>query len=398
VAEEVNAFLSAVEAAIRAQTFVRLTLGKYRGARDVKKAVATLVTLKTAPHLNLVTSMSRRDVTENFKTGEAIARLRALIGTEFLSATLFTTEKDVTLTFNNKGEAQISDAKPTMTSKALAQHNRAKQYAVAPDRPYLTALGVSLADGTVKPSMYAKYRQICHFIEIIEDLIRASPLSAADTLSVVDIGSGKGYLTIALYDFLTARLGKRASVTGIEVRPDMVALCSGIAAKLNMAGLKFQAVEAAKAETPAADITIALHACDTATDDAIAQGIAAQSVLIVCAPCCQHEVAPQLSAGHAGLAGALRFGLFKQRQADLVTDAARCLLLEASGYKVKVIEFVSTEHTAKNVMIAATRSSSVDRDAARLQYAALKQLYGFKTQHLEARLAALSGTPASADL
>ncbi len=382
-----DAFLSAVEAAIAEGTFVRLTLGKYRGSGDVKKAVATVVTLKGVPHLNVVTSMSRRDLTENFKTGEAIARLRALIGLQFLNATLFTTGKDVTLTFNNKGDAQISEARPTMASKAPAQHNRAKQYAVAPDRPYLNALGLTSSDGTVKPSMYAKYRQICHFIEIIEDLIRASPIASQGTLNVVDIGSGKGYLTIALYDYLTAKLGKQATVTGIEVRPDMVALCSGIAKTLQMTGLTFQAVAAADALTPASHITIALHACDTATDDAIAQGIAAQSALIVCAPCCQHELAPQLAAASDGLSGLMRFGLFKQRQADLVTDAARCLLLEASGYRVKVIEFVSTEHTAKNVMIAATRSSNVDRAAARLQYATLKQLFGFTSQHLEMRLA-----------
>lgn len=394
MASDTEAFLTAVEGAIGAGAFVRLTLGKYRGSGDVRKVVVSLVALKDVTRLSFVTSLSRKDVTENFKVSEGMARLRALLGKDFLSATLFTSNKDVTLTFNKKGEAHLTEAKPTMAAKAPGAHNRAKQHAVSSGRPYLKALGVAQADGTVKPSMYAKYRQISHFIDIIDDLIRASPLAAAEAVSVVDIGSGKGYLTIALHDHLTARLGKRASVTGIEMRPDMVALCAGIAADLKMTGLTFTATEAAKAHIPHADITIALHACDTATDDAMAQGIAARSALIVCAPCCQHELAPQIKGGEAGLAGLLRFGLFKQRQADLITDAARCLLLEAAGYKVKVIEFVSTEHTAKNIMIAAIRSSTVDRAAAKKQYEQLKQLFGFTAHHLEERLKAASDVQA----
>ena len=126
-----------------------------------------------------------------------------------------------------------------------------------------------------------------------------------------------------------------------------------------------------------------MHACDTATDDAIYQGITAGAALIVTAPCCQHELAPQLDERSERLAGLMKFGLFKQRLADLATDTARCLLLEASGYCVKVIEFVSTEHTAKNILIAAIRSNEVDRARAEAQYAALKAEMGFTTQHLE---------------
>lgn len=387
-ADAIVSFMTAVREALASAAFVRLTLGKYRGAGEVQKLVATRVVIKDQPQVRLVTSERRKDTTDTLATDAALQKIERLLGSDFASATLFTTAKDVTLSFNNKKEARLTQGKPTFTSAPPAEHDRAKQYAVEASRPYLEALGVSSADGTVKPSMYGKFKQICHFIEIIDDLLRQSALTAAREVSVVDIGSGKGYLTFALYDFLTSKLGKRAIVTGIEVRQDLARRCSELAKKSAMSGLTFEAAAAAEQAIKKSDITIALHACDTATDDALAQGIAAGSALIVCAPCCQHEIAPQLSGADAALAGLMKFGLFKQRQADLVTDAARCLLLEASGYKVKVIEFVSTEHTAKNLMIAAIRSAAIDREAALRHYAALKALMGFATHHLERRLRA----------
>lgn len=270
-------------------------------------------------------------------------------------------------------------------------HNRPKSYAVDASRPYLQRLGVTLDDGRVKPSMYSKFRQICRFVELIEGLLKASPLQKQAQLRAIDIGSGKGYLTFALQDYLVNHLKKRCHFTGIEVRSDLVAICNGLANDLarfepGYDDLQFAATAAAQLPVEPLDILIALHACDTATDDAIAHGIRANAALIVTAPCCQHELAPQLEKPNESLTGLMKFGLFKQRQADLVTDAARCLLMEASGYRVKVIEFVSTEHSAKNILIAGVRSNDVDRSAARSQYEALKAVAGFATMHLETRL------------
>lgn len=378
-------FLDAFARSIADETFVRLSLGKYRGGGDIDKIVITPVTIKDVPRLKFVTSRKRQDVTKNHSAAEAIKDVGALLGETFLSATLFTTERDMSLQFSKKREARLTEGKATFTARPSTAHDRAKSYQVEPSAPYLTALGVSDAKGAVKPSMFAKFKQISHFIEIIDDLMRDSDLKDATTVRVADIGSGKGYLTFALYDYLTGRLGKKADVTGVEMRGDLVDLCNEVAAANGYSGLRFEARAAAETESSGLDILIALHACDTATDDAIFQGIKAGSALIVTAPCCQHELAPQIES-NGDLDGLLKYGLFKQRQADLVTDAARCLLLEASGYRVKVIEFVSTEHTAKNIMIAGIRSGSVDRDTARREYNALKALTGFKTQYLERRL------------
>ncbi len=380
-------FLTAFEASLADGTFVKMLLGKVRGDDSLRKCTATPVMIRERQALRFVFSHAKKDVTENKFYTEVGAFAAPLIGQTFLSATLFTTAKDFTLDHNKKGEPRLTTAKATFSAATTVEHNRPKNYVVEPSRPYLKALGISLEDGRVKPSMRPKYKQICHFIEIVDDLIRLSPLKDANAITAIDIGSGKGYLTFALYDYITAHLQKSCRLTGIEVRVDMVALCSDLASRLGLTGLRFAAAAAGETKATAVDLLIALHACDTATDDAIFQGIAGNAGLILTAPCCQHELAPQLAKPAEALRGITKFGLFKQRQADLVTDAARCLLLEASGYHVKVIEFTSTEHTAKNLMIAASRDKSVDREAARRQYSELKSLINFQTQHLEQRLA-----------
>ncbi len=382
-------FVAALEASLADGTFVKMSFGKVRGSDTLKKCTATPVTIRDKQALRFVFTYASKDVTGNRWYPEAGAFVASLIGETFLSSTLFTTAKDFTLDHNKRGEARLTTAKATFSTAAPTEHNRTKNYVVEPSRPYLKALGISLDDGRVKPSMHPKYKQICHFIEIVDDLIRLSPLNNTHAITAVDIGSGKGYLTFALFDYLTSHLQKSCRLTGIEVREDMVALCSDLAARLKLTGLRFSKVAAGETKATAVDLLIALHACDTATDDAIYQGIAGNAALIIAAPCCQHELAPQLAKPAEALRGITKYGLFKQRQADLVTDAARCLLLEASGYRVKVIEFTSTEHTAKNLMIAASRDTSIDRESARRQYGELKSLMNFETQHLEKRLAAL---------
>ena len=379
-------FIAALAAALDSKTFVKLTLGKFRGEGEASKAVATLVALKDVPHLKVVTSFARKDDTKTFSINDGINAVKALIGETYLSATLFSAERDMTLTYSKKREPHLTSGKPTLKPTEPAAHDRSKSYLVPPDRPYLRALQVSDAEGRVKPTMQGKYRQICRFIEIFDGLLKEGKQDGAQTpLSILDIGSGKGYLTFALYDHLTTALAHDCRMTGIEVRGDLVKLCNELARALKFSGLSFDAVEAQQ-KRAAADVVIALHACDTATDDALALGIGADAKMILVAPCCQHELAPQINDAHAGLAGIIKYPLLKQRQADLVTDAARALLLEASGYKVKVIEFVSTEHTAKNILIAATKSASVNRDRAKRQYQELKRATGFVTQHLVAQL------------
>lgn len=385
--DDKKAFVAALATALEKNTFIKLTLGKFRGEGEARKAVATVVLLKEVPHLKLVMSLPRKDETKTFSIDDGINYVKSEIGGDYLSATLFSTDRDVTLTYSKKREPHLSTGKPTLKAAQAAAHDRAKSYLVVPDRPYLKALQVSDAEGCIKPSMQGKYRQICRFIEIADGLLKEVDSGAAGApLSIIDIGSGKGYLTFALYDHLTTALNRECRMTGIEVRGDLVDFCNELARTLGFSGLAFEAAEAQHTSQKRADIVIALHACDTATDDALALGIDARAEMILAAPCCQHELAPQIKDTAEGLAGLIKYPLFKQRQADLVTDAARALLLEASGYKVKVIEFVSTEHTSKNILIAATKSANANRERAREQYRALKRATGFATHHLASQL------------
>lgn len=379
-------FIAALVSAAEDGSFAKLSLGKFRGEGEMRKAVVTLVLIKDKPHLKLVTSYPRKDETKTFSIDDGVAAVADLIGAQYMSATLFTSVRDVRLDYSRKGVPHISAGKPTTTSSAPQAHDRQKAYLVPANRPYLKALEVADREGRIKPTMQGKYRQICRFIEIAADLIADCAFDDGAPITVVDIGAGKGYLTFAFYDYVTTALRRPCRMTGIELRRDLVELCNGLARDLGFDGLKFVAEEAAKTSTPAVDIVIALHACDTATDDAMAFGIHSGARLILSAPCCQHEIASQIKDTGEGLKGLIKYPLLKQRQADLVTDAARALLLEASGYKVRLIEFVSTEHTAKNILIAAVQSATVDRSAARQQFRALQNAIGFSTHHLASQL------------
>jgi SAM-dependent methyltransferase len=379
-------FLAELAAAIEANSFARLALGKFRGEGEPRKAVATLVAIKGKPQIKLVTSFPRNDETKTLAIGDGMALVRSLIGVDYMSATLLTTERDIRLDYSRKGVPHIAKAKPTLKSSAVSPHDREKAYLVPPNRPYLKALDVADREGRIKPSMQGKYRQICRFIEIAADLMAESAFADDAPLRVFDIGSGKGYLTFAFYDYVTMTLQRPCRMTGVELRGDLVELCNRLAQELRFDGLTFVADEASRAPAAAVDIVIALHACDTATDDAIAFGANSSARLILSAPCCQHEIAPQIKDTGEGLKGLIKYPLLKQRQADLVTDAARALLLEASGYKVRLIEFVSTEHTSKNILIAAVKSATVDRSAARQQFRELQDAIGFSTQHLASQL------------
>jgi SAM-dependent methyltransferase len=248
---------------------------------------------------------------------------------------------------------------------------------VSADAPWLQTLGVMNDRGHAREGMAPKFRQINRFVELISHLLDEALIPSDRPIRVVDMGAGKGYLTFAV----AAHLGAKAEVVGVEARPELVEFCNRAARQHKLDNLSFVAGTIADVKFPAPDVLIALHACDTATDDAIAKGIAAQAALIVVSPCCQKELRPQLTAP-AVLHHALKHGIFQERQAEFVTDALRAELLEWAGYRAKVFEFISTEHTAKNLMIAATRARPPgDADiAARIQEFAT--FYGIRHQKL----------------
>ena len=389
-------FLDLLRAAVADGSLVKLTLGKHRGTdATLQNLFVRPVALKAGPHLVFLWRHATRDITKNHAPAAALAQLEPLIGGDFLDAHLFTATQNAQLECQPNSTArvrvtQIAAASglstPVSTATSIS-HDRTKSHLIPTDAPWLRALGVTNDRGQPREGMTDKFRQIQKFAELLTHLLAEAALPADRPLQVADMGSGKGYLTFAL----ATLLGGRAHVHGIEARPELVTLCNRIARENGLSNLTFTAGQIdsfaienreSKIENPT-DVLIALHACDTATDDALAHGIAAGAKLIVVAPCCQKELRPQLTAPPV-LADALRHGIFQERHTEFVTDALRAQLLEWAGYRTKVFEFISTEHTAKNLMIAAikVRAAGAPDDPIAARLRAFAAFYGIRSQAL----------------
>ncbi|MBC7910290.1 MAG: SAM-dependent methyltransferase, partial [Pyrinomonadaceae bacterium] len=237
--------------------------------------------------------------------------------------------------------------------------------------------------GEIKDRMGDKWKQINKFIEIIGKLYDSSALSGRDEISIVDMGAGKGYLTFATYDYFNHVRGIKARVVGVDAREELVALCNDIARAAEFDRLQFERGFIRDYEIGETDILIALHACNTATDEAIYKGIATNASVIICAPCCHQQIRPQMVAP-AALQGVLRYGILLEREAEMATDGLRALLLEQHNYATKVFEFISTEHTQKNTMIVGVRrEQATGAEGLTKQIVELKNFYGIKEHHLE---------------
>ena len=355
-------FLAQLAASVHEGSFVKLTLGKPRGAdATLRNVFVRSITLRGAPQFSFLWRHDQRDITKNLAPDDALALIADQLGPIFHSAHLFTTARMVQLEFNKKGEPRLTYGKAAPVAPASETHDHIKHRLLpAESQRWFEKLGVTTSTGSVRTGMADKHRQIHKFTEILSHLVAEADFAADRPLEIADMGCGKGYLTFAAHDYFNLVANRPANVHGIESRPGLVDTCNRIARDCGCARLDFTAGTIESAKFPALDVLIALHACDTATDDAIAAGIAANATLIVVAPCCQKELRPQLRAAPV-LAPALRHGIFQERHAEFATDALRALLLEWAGYDTKVFEFISTEHTAKNVMIAATKHARAAR-------------------------------------
>jgi SAM-dependent methyltransferase len=258
-------------------------------------------------------------------------------------------------------------------------------------RDWLQGLAVLDSSGKVRASMAAKHRQIERYLELFSHLATecgwteaAAPLPPEFTL--VDMGCGKGYLTFGMWHLLRRQWQKPACVLGVEARPELVEAAQKLARQLGAQGLDFVAGTIDAVELPRIDALVALHACNTATDDALARGIARQARLIIVAPCCHRELRPQLGRPEP-LAPLLRHGIMAERLAEWLTDGLRALQLEGAGYRTKVFEFVPSEHTPKNLMIAGIKNDAPASAAeARAHIERLKSFFGIQHHALDTLL------------
>ena len=378
-------FLAKLDASLRAGAFVKLTLSEYRGAEaGLRNLYGRPVELRDGPHVSLVWRYATRDVTKNVPVGEVAAALGKLLGAEFGRAHLFTTTGDWQLQCDAAGEGKLKASRPVFAVAPAPEHDQKKRPALAVEHaPFLRALGVTSATGEARPGMADKLRQIQRFVEILGHLTDDSPLAGRRELRVLDMGAGKGYLTFATAAFFRDR-GVDADITGVEARAELVELTNRVARETGFARLHFErgAIGDFAGKNGAADLLIALHACDTATDDALHHGIRAGASLILAAPCCHQEIRAQLTPPPV-LREVLRHGILAEREAEIVTDGIRALLLEIHGCKASVFEFIAPEHTGKNLMIAAhRRAQPLPAEPLRERLRELLAFYGIREQRL----------------
>jgi len=307
----------------------------------------------------------------------------------FKNAHLLSLTDEVQLEYSKKGKSTLFTSKAQQQREAPSvEHDREKKRFLELNRPFLTDLGVTNKQHELIPSMSRKWKQINKFIEVFSHALSTSPLALDQPIKVADFGSGKGYLTFAIHDYLRNTLHAEGHVTGVELREDMVTLCNNAAARLEHPGLVFQHGDVRTVAPSAIDVMIALHACDIATDYAIHMGIRSGASIIMCSPCCHKQIRLQIQSPTL-LRPMLQYGLHMGQQAEMVTDSLRALFLEACGYETKVFEFISLEHTNKNKMILAVkRAEPLKQPELLTKIQELKAFYGIQEHCLETLLQA----------
>jgi hypothetical protein len=377
-------FMAGLKTSLADNSFVKLTLGHYVGPEpELKTIIAKKVLIKRQEKLSFTFRFKTRDIIKNYNVAEGVVLIANYLQDDFYTANLLTTGFDLNYQ-NQHNKITLTKKAASITAPPLLAHDHAKTRLITakPDKAYLQALNITDNQGQVYKHAQDKYRQINRYIEILSSLIKPQA-----NLKIVDMGAGKGYLTFALYDYLTSVAKINAQIVGVEYRADLVDLCNKIATEAEFHQLQFVQGTIDAFDSSGTNILIALHACNTATDDAIAKGITAGANLIVVAPCCHKQIRQELEKNKTpnDLDFLMQYGIFMERQAEMLTDGLRALILNYYGYSTKVFEFISDNHTPKNVMIAATKNPQAKlADPQTLaKITAIKTYFGIGTHYLE---------------
>lgn len=377
---ELHQFFEKIETSFNNNTFVKITLSKPLYKSDgLHNLYIRLVEIKGELLFSCTYHYQSNDQVKNYNLKEIKTVLEELLNSKFKVGILFTLEEDFTIQFSKKGKASSRTTFPSFKNKPPQTHDKPKERRAKLGK-YLNLLGITNENDEVIPKMADKFKQINKYLEIIEGLIKNTKLPK--NAQIVDMGSGKGYLTFALYDYLVNQRKIEVSITGIELRKELVEFCNETAVKCGFQNLKFEAkpIEQYKNKI---DVLIALHACDTATDDAIYKGLKSEAEIIITAPCCHKQIRQQLK-GKEQESPILKYGIFKERQYEMVTDTIRALIMEKHQYNTNIFEFISNEHTRKNVMLTGVKSNKKsDIDGVQLKLNDLKNSFGIEEHFLE---------------
>ena len=369
---------------------MRLTQVARRGG-TVKRSSLRPLQLKGVRQFQLETSEGGRVAVRNLEALEAVPAVdRLLAQTGARELHLVTASGDLHIRVTRKGKTLVSRSKPlTREVEEAPAHDHVKRQPLQSfdAGAFLRVTGISDVDGNIKPSMRGKYDQINEFLRLFDVIVAERP-EAGTPLFLADCGCGKAYLTFAAYFYLSRRYELDVQVRGIERNVELVETVRRMAEDLGVSkDVQFLAEDLATCHlVDRPEIVMSLHACDTATDEALARAVEWGSRVILCAPCCQHELQGEMNDG-GPMRAVVRHGILRERLADILADTFRAQILRILGFRVNVMEFVSPEATARNLMLRAEYAVKPGQQQAVGEYIELRDLWQVKP-YLETRLAA----------
>ncbi|MCC3375806.1 SAM-dependent methyltransferase [Cohnella sp. REN36] len=352
-----------------------LSQPRRKDAEVARKVSVRPIRLKDGLHYQFERQLGNKAYHDNLAPAAAKEKIARLLADDYRQALLKTPEADIQVLISKKGKPALLRGAPTSraagTASDVPSHNRTKSYILPEGEPvpFLEALGVMTPEGKVVKAKYDKFRQINRFLEMVADVVPHLPQERE--LTIVDFGCGKSYLTFALYHLLAVKERRDVNIIGLDLKADVIETCGRLAGKLGWDKLKFAVGDISQyGGSEAVDMVVTLHACDTATDAALLQAIGWQASVILSVPCCQHELFGQIS--QPLLKPLLKHGLLKERFAALATDAVRAQLLDLSGYRTQLLEFIDMAHTPKNLLIRAVRTGQAPSPEAVREYEAFR--------------------------
>ena len=379
-------FFEKLDSALKNNSIVKMTLSKpVSKNNDLRNIYIKPILLKDNKMYQFTYRYERRDETKNFTSTQTMEQVKSLVPETFQNVSLFTLTEDVTLLVSKKGKPTLMCKKISESRDVDLNHDHEKQRLIDPTKPWWHLLGLTTRDGKVTADMQHKFKQICKYVEIVDGVMRQTKFG--DEIHIADMGAGKGYLTFALYEYLTTHYDKKIVMEGVEIRKDLVLKINDIIEKCKdtrqcVSTIRFIENSIENFKPSNLDVLIALHACDTATDDAILKGIRNNAKLIICAPCCHKQIRREMEK--SGKTDSItKFGIFLERQAVMITDAVRALVLEYCGYKTQVMEFIEIDNTPKNVLLVGRKSDKpVDKEAISSQIHNILEQYGVGEHYL----------------
>lgn len=298
---------------------------------------------------------------QNLSPDEVSAYLLQLMTEDFKQLMLETEMQNITILVSKKGKVTITKKNKAQAQKLTKEnmaHNKQKKYVLPENEPvpFLVELGVQTPEGKIVKAKYDKFRQINRYLEFVQDILPSLPKDR--TLTIIDFGGGKSYLTFALYYYLKIMHKYDIRVIGLDLKKDVIENCNQLSQKFGYDGLSFHVGDISTFEgVDQVDMVVTLHACDTATDYALEKAVRWNAKVIFSVPCCQHEINRQIQSKE--LEPILKYGLIKERMSALITDAVRANLLEEQGYDTQILEFIDMEHTPKNILIRAVKKNGI---------------------------------------